>query len=196
MNYFHYLSVEDDELEQEDKPVLSSVVEDDFTAVKSVDETGKPFETPKHEIMNIRKTNSQIKNKALKLAEKKQIEAWQFAETKRIKAWQLAEKQAQFKLIEFENKAKTGISVSLTENYNDIIFNLLHIIHKDKPLSEIEIICKTFIEKLNDYWNEYLLDEMEEEEDNQMEQIEEMDAEGVCYCYYMYGMKHCMHDEE
>ena len=189
MNYFHYLSVEDDELEQEDKPVLSSVVEDDFTAVKSVDETGKPFETPKHEIMNIRKTNSQIKNKALKLAKQKRMEAWQLAEKQRIS-------DAQSKLIEFENKAKKGISVSLTENYTDIILKLLHIIHKDKPLSEIEIICKTFIEKLNDYWNEYLLDEMEEEEDNQMEQIEEMDAEGVCYCYYMYGMKHCMHDEE
>ena len=62
MNSFHSLLVEDDELEQQDKPVLSSVVEDDFTAVESVDKSGEPFETPKHESRKISKKNSQTKN--------------------------------------------------------------------------------------------------------------------------------------
>ena len=189
MNSFHSLLVEDDELEKQDKPVSPSVVEDDSTALETLDEGGgEPFEETKYKRRKEIKTAFNIKNKALKLAEKKQIEAWQFAETKRIKAWQLAEKQAQFKLIEFENKAKTGISVSLTENYNDIIFNLLHIIHKDKPLSEIEIICKSFIEKLNQFWNEYIQNEMyeaeEEEEYNRMEQMQDMELSlrGIFWC--------------
>lgn len=189
MNSFHSLLVEDDELEQQVKPVSPSVVEDDFTAVKCLDEGGEPFEETKYERRKGRKTAFNIKNKNLKIAKQKRMEAWQLAEKQRIC-------QAQTKLIEFENKAQKGISVSLTENYTDIILKLLHIIHKDKPLSEIEIICKSFIEKLNDYWNECYWNEMEEEEYNHMEEMQEMEAEGECCCYYMYGMKHCMHDEE
>ena len=45
MNSFHSLLVEDDELEKQDKPVSPSVVEDDSTALETLDEGGgEPFE--------------------------------------------------------------------------------------------------------------------------------------------------------
>jgi len=184
MNAFHCLTIEPTDKEEIQEQDLPKELENDCFAIESVDKTGKPFETPKHEIRKISKT----KNKALKLAKQKRIEAWQLAKQKRMEAWQLAEKQAQSKLIEFENNAKKGISVSLTENYTDIILNLLHIIHKDKPLSEIEKIFKTFIEKLKDYWNECIWKEMdeaaEEEEYNNMEQMQDMElaSRGIFWC--------------
>ena len=189
MNPFDCLSMDspdedEPETQKQDLPIYSKELENGCSAVECLDEGGEPFEETKYESRKIRKKNSQD----LKIAKQKIIKPWQFAETKRIKAWQLAKKQAQSKLIEFENKAKKGISVSLTKNYTDIIFKLLHIIHKDKPLSEIEIICKSFIEKLNDYWNEYIQNEMyeaeEEEEYNRMEQMQDMELSlrGIFWC--------------
>jgi hypothetical protein len=164
--------------------VLPSVVEEKFTAVECLDEGGGPFEETKYKRRKGSKTAFNIKNKELNLAKQKRMEAWQLAKQKRMEAWQLAEKQAQCKLIEFENKAKKGISVSLTENYNDIILKLLHIIHKDKPLSEIEKICKSFIEKLNQFWNEYIQNEMYEERYEYMvkEQDMELALKGIFWC--------------
>ena len=111
MNPFDSLLVEpiDDELEQQDKHVSPSVVEDDFTALKTLDEGegegGEPFEETKYKRRKESKTDFNIKNNALKLAKQNRMEAWQLAEKQRIS-------DAQSKLIEFENKAKKGISVS------------------------------------------------------------------------------------
>jgi len=174
MNYFACLPL-DEAAEPQEKVlfVLPSVVEEKFTAVECLDEGGGPFEETKYKRRKGSKTAFNIKNKELNLAKQKRMEAWQ-----------LAEKQAQCKLIEFENKAKKGISVSLTENYNDIILKLLHIIHKDKPLSEIEKICKSFIEKLNQFWNEYIQNEMYEERYEYMvkEQDMELALKGIFWC--------------
>jgi hypothetical protein len=171
MNRFAGLPLDEEEETQEQdeeetqEQVLAVVSftteEDDSKAVESLDEGGEPFEISKHERKKERKTAFNIKNKELNLAKQKRMEAWQLAEKQRIS-------QAQSKLIEFENNAKKGISVSLTENYTDIILKLLHIIYKDKSLSEIEIICKTFIEKLENYWDENYWNEMEEDDDDYM----------------------------